>query len=99
MSCIAPILETRGVCDHHSQVSPIDLKHEKYFQEQKQLNPIVPERVNHPISVLCPERWFQILLNCAKRQFVSCTSNLLEQMYDFRQGDFESSRSLGKSES
>ena len=48
--------EICGVCDHHSKVSPIDLKHEKYFQEQKQLDPIVPERVNHPISVQCPER-------------------------------------------
>ena len=48
--------ETCGVCDHHSQVSPIDLKHEKYFQEQKQLDPIVPERANHPISIKCPKR-------------------------------------------
>ena len=48
------------------------------------LDPIVPERANHPISVQCPMRWFQILLNCEKQQFVSCTSNLLEQMYDFR---------------
>ena len=39
--------ETCGICDHHSQVSPIDLKHEKHFQEQKQLDPIVPERANH----------------------------------------------------
>ena len=76
--------ETHNVCDHHSQVSPIDLKHEKYFQEQKQLDPIVPERVNHPISVLCPKRWFQIRLNCEKQLFVSCTSNLWEQMNDFR---------------
>ena len=76
--------ETCGVCVHHSQVSPIDLKHEKYFQEQKQLDPIVPERANHPISVLCPKRLFQILLNCEKQQFVSYTSNLLEQMYGYR---------------
>ena len=40
--------ETCGVCVHHSQVSPIDLKHEKHFQEQKRLDPIVPKRVNHP---------------------------------------------------
>ena len=30
---------------------PIDLKHEKHFQEQKQLDPIVPEQVTHPVSV------------------------------------------------
>ena len=59
------------------------LKSETRFQEQKQLDLIVPERTNHPISVLCPTRWFQILLNCEKQQFVFCTSNLLEQMYDF----------------
>ena len=39
-----------------SQVPPIDLKHEKHFQEQKQLDPIVPEQANHPISVQCPTR-------------------------------------------
>ena len=58
----------------HSQVSPIDLKHEKHFQEQKQLDPTVPEQANHPISVQCPKRWSQILLNCEKQKFVSCTS-------------------------
>ena len=31
--------ETCGVCDHYSQVSPIDLKHEKHFQEQKPSDP------------------------------------------------------------
>ena len=76
--------ETCGVCFHHSQVSPIDLKYEKYFQEQKRLDPIIPEQENHPILVLCPERWFQILLSCEKRQSVSYTSNLSAQMYDFR---------------
>ena len=25
-------------------------------QGQKQLDPIIPEQANHPISVLCPER-------------------------------------------
>ena len=29
-------------------------------------------------------RQFQILLNCEKQQFLSCTSNLLEQMCDFQ---------------
>ena len=50
----------------------------------KQLDQIIPEQANHPISVPCPKRHFQILLNCAKQQFVSCTSNLLKQMYDFQ---------------
>ena len=57
---------------------------ETRFQKQKQLDPIIPEQATHLISVQCPERWFRILLNCVKRQFVSCTSNLLEQMYDFQ---------------
>ena len=35
---------------------PIDLKHEKYFQEQKRLDPIVPEQAIHPISVQCQKR-------------------------------------------
>ena len=39
------------VCLHQSQVSPFDLKYETCFQEQKQLNPIVPEQATHPISV------------------------------------------------
>ena len=30
-----------------------------------------------------PKRRFPILLNCEQQQFVSCTSNLLEQTYDF----------------
>ena len=76
--------EAYDVCEHYYQVAPIDLKHEKHFQEQKQLNPIVPEQVNHPVSILCPKRWSQSLLNSAKQKPVSCTSNFLEQMYDFR---------------
>ena len=55
-----------------------------YPQEQKRLDPIIPEQATHPISVECPERWFQILLNCEILMFVSCTSNLLGQMYDFQ---------------
>ena len=51
--------ETSDVCEHHSQVSPDYLKHEEHFQEQKQLDPIVPEQVTHPVlspvsSVQCP---------------------------------------------
>ena len=54
------------------------------FPRTEQLDPIVPERANHPISDQCPMRWFQILLNCEKLMFVSYTSNLLEQTYDFQ---------------
>ena len=76
--------ETYDVCEHHYQVAPIYLEHKKHFQYQKQLDPIMPEQANHLISVQCPKRWFQILLSCEKQEFVSCTSNLLEQMYDCR---------------
>ena len=34
--------EACDVCEYHTQVAPIDLKHEKHFQEQKQLDPIIP---------------------------------------------------------
>ena len=60
---------------------PRSIWNTRNVQEQRQLDPIVTERANHPISALSPKRWFQILLNCEKQQFVSCTSNLLEQMY------------------
>ena len=40
----------------HYQVAPICLKHEKHFQKQKQLDPIIPEQANHLISVQCPKR-------------------------------------------
>ena len=67
---------------------------------------MIPEQANHPISIQCPRIWFLILLNCEKKLFVSCTSNLLEQMYDFQKThyvppgvDFESSRPPAKSES
>ena len=33
--------------------------------------------------VLIRKKWFLILLNCAKLKFVSYTSNISEQMYDF----------------
>ena len=98
--------EICGVCLHHSQVSPIDLKHEKYFQKQKQLDPIVPEQATHPISVQCPERWDQILLNCEKQQFCFLhiqligTNVWLPEMHNVPpEVDFESSRSPAKSES
>ena len=43
--------EAYDVCEHHYQVEPIHLKHEKHFQEQKRLDPIIPEQATHPISV------------------------------------------------
>ena len=48
--------EIYDACEHHCQVAPIYLKHEKHFQEQKQVNPIIPEQANHLISVQCPKR-------------------------------------------
>ena len=57
---------------------------ESCFHGLKQSDPINRVRVFRPTSILRPKRWFLILLNCAKLQFVSWTSNLLEQMYDFR---------------
>ena len=36
---------------------------------------MIPEQANHLISIQRRKRWLQILLNCAKRQSVSCTSN------------------------
>ena len=49
-SLIRFTFEIYDVCEHHYQVALIDLKHEKHFQEQKQLNPIIPEQANHLIS-------------------------------------------------
>ena len=40
----------------------------------------IREQESRLISVPCPERWFQILLNCEKLMSVSYTSNLWEQM-------------------
>ena len=66
-----------------TQVSLIDLKHEKYFQEQKQLDPIIPEQATHLSQSIVQRDDLRFPLNCEKQQFVSCTSNLLEQKYDF----------------
>ena len=33
-----------------------DLKYEKYFQRQKQLDPTIPEQANDPVSIPCAER-------------------------------------------
>ena len=67
--------ETNDVCEHHYQVAPIYLEHEKHFRESKQFDPIFPEQANHLISVQCPRKCFQILLNCANLKFVSYTYN------------------------
>ena len=48
--------ETYDVCEHHYQVAPIYLKHEKRFQKHKQLDPIIPEQATHPISIQCPKK-------------------------------------------
>ena len=55
------------------------------FQELRRSDPKNQVRRYHPISILHPRKWLLILLNCAKLKFVSCTSNWLEQMYDFQQ--------------
>ena len=74
-------------------------------QELQRSDPINQVREYHPASILHPKKWFRILLNFAKLKFVSYTSNLSEQMYDFQklnvppEVDFESSRSPAKSES
>ena len=72
---------------------------ESCFQGQKRSDPRNQARVFRPTSIQRPKRWFRILLNCVKLKFVSYTSNLLEQMYDFQKThnvppdvDFESSR-------
>ena len=53
-------------------------------EELRRSDPINRQRETRPISIQRPKRWFRILLNCVKLKFVSYTSNLLEQMYDFR---------------
>ncbi len=85
MSFITSIFLWDLWCLWSSQVSPIDLKHEKHFKEQKQSAPTTREQEARLISIQRPKRWFPILLNCVKLKFVSCTSNLLEQMYDFQE--------------
>ena len=38
----------------------------------------------HPFEIQHPKKWFPILWNCARQQFVSCTSNSLGQMFCFQ---------------
>ena len=46
--------------------------------------PLNKVREHRPSLILRPKKRFPILLNCEKQQFVSCTSHLLEQRYDFQ---------------
>ena len=99
------IAYARDSCEGKQRVSPFYHGSELCFQGLKQSDPTNQEREHHPFAVLHPRRWFLILLNCVKLKFVSYTSNLLEQLYDFQrcnvppEVDFESSRSPAKSES
>ena len=55
-----------------------------FREELRRSDPINQVRVYRPTSFLRPKIWFLNLLNCAKLKFVSYTSNLLEQTYDFQ---------------
>ena len=54
------------------------------WNRNNQIPQIESRQEARPISIQRPKRWFRILLNCVKLKFVSYTSNLLEQMYDFQ---------------
>ena len=69
---------------HWQRVFQVFQESESCFQGLKRADPTNRERESRPISIQRPKRWFRILLNSAKLQFVSYTSNLLEQMYDFK---------------
>ena len=74
----------RDLCHGRQRVSPFYHGSESCFQGLiKPSDPRNQERVFRPTSILRPEKWFLILLNCAKMKFVSYTSNWMEQMYDF----------------
>ena len=51
---------------------------------RQSLNPKDRERESHPCVNLHRKKSPQLLWNCVKQKSVSCTSNLLEQMYDFQ---------------
>ena len=74
----------RDPCHRSQRVAPIGQESELCFQGLKQSDPINQEREYRLISILRPKKWFLILLNCVNLKFVSYTSNLLEQMYDFQ---------------
>ena len=77
--------EAYDVCEHHYQVAPIHLKHEKHFQEQKRLDSH-SSRTGNPSNLSPVSRRDDLRFSgtVRKQQFVSCTSNLLEQKYDFQ---------------
>ena len=75
---------TRDLRHGRQRVAPFYHGFESCFQGLQQSDPINRERESCPISIQCPTRWFLILLNCEKQQFVSWTSNLLEQMCGFQ---------------
>ena len=109
LSLIASVFEMCEVVNELHVCSltsrPVHCDSNSCSQELQRSDPINQERDNRLTSILHPKRWFPILLNCAKLKFVSYTSNLLEQMYDFQKRsvppevDFESSRSPAKLES
>ena len=68
----------------NNRIVPFYRGSELCFQGLELSDPINREREYRLISIGHPKRWFWILLNCVKLKFVSCTSNLLEQMYDFQ---------------
>ena len=71
------------LCHSSQRVALLYHGSELCFQGLKQSDPINRERQSRPISIQRPKRRFRIPLNCAKLKFVSYTSNLLEQTYDF----------------
>ena len=76
------------VCTLHFVIvdngSPRSFRSLSHASKGKQSDPINREQESRLISIQRPKRWFQILLKCVKLKFVSYTSNLLEQMYDFQ---------------
>ena len=62
----------------YQQVVPFCLKSESRFQKQKQLDSRTPEQRIRLISIQYPKKSSQILLNCVRLQFDSCTT----KMYD-----------------
>ena len=90
----------RDSCHSSQRVSPFYHGSDLCFQGLKQSDPRNQEREYRLTLIRHPKRWFLILLNCAKQQFVSCTSNFLEtnvwlpKMHNVPpEVDFESSRS------
>ena len=76
---LTPVIRVRA-----NWISPFYHGSELCFQGLKQSDPTNQERKYRLTSILHQKRWFLILLNCVKLMFVSCTSNLLEQTYDFQ---------------